>query len=71
MININYLAHNRPKEFWEITKYFLNKIKPENKSKIRVNILATETPEWEALDGIETNLISFSHGGMNYMEKIN
>ena len=44
MISINYLAHNRPKKFWEITKYFLNKIKPENKSKIRVNILATETP---------------------------
>jgi hypothetical protein len=71
MISVNYLAHNRPKEFWEITKYFLNKIKSENKFKIRVNILATETPEWESLDGIETNLISFSHGGMNYMEKIN
>lgn len=71
MITINYLSHNRPIEFWKITEYFLNKIKPENKSKIRVNILATETPEWQALDDIETNLISFPHGGMNYMQKIN
>lgn len=71
MITINYLTHNRPREFWKITEYFLNKIKSENKSKIRVNILATETSEWQALDDIETNLISFPHGGMNYMQKIN
>lgn len=71
MITINYLCHVRPQKIWKITEYFLNKIKPENKSKIRVNILATEIEEWDSLDGIETNLITFSHGNMNYMQKIN
>ena len=71
IITINYLAHNnRPKTFWKVTKYFLNLIKEENKSKIRVNILSTENTDWERLDGIETNIISFPTGNMNYMEKI-
>lgn len=70
MITINYLAHNRPKNFWKVTKYFLNLIKEENKSKIRVNILSTENTDWERLDGIETNIVSFPAGNMNYMEKI-
>jgi len=72
IITINYLAHNhnRSKSFWNITKYFLDLIKDENKSKIRVNILTTEEENWESLDNIETNVISFPAVGMNYMYKV-
>jgi hypothetical protein len=72
IITINYLAHNhnRSKSFWNITKYFLNLIKNENKSKIRVNILTTEEENWESLDDIETNVISFPAVDMNYMYKV-
>jgi hypothetical protein len=69
MITINYLTHNRPKKFWDITKHFLDLIKEENKLKIRVNILSSENVEFERLNGIETNIVPF-HSGYNYMEKV-
>jgi len=69
MITINYLAHDRSNNFWNITKHFLNLIKEQNKSKIRVNILTTHNADFEILDGIETNIVSFN-SGYNYMSKI-
>ncbi len=70
MITINYLAHERSKTFWKISKYFLNLIKEENKSKIKFNILSTGFSDFEKLDGIETNIVIFNDG-YNYMDKIN
>lgn len=69
MITINYLAHDRSNNFWNITRHFLNLIKKENKSKIRVNILSTHTTDFEGLDGIETNIVLFN-SGYNYMSKV-
>jgi len=69
MITINYLSHDRSENFWSITKHFLNLIKEKNKSKIRVNILATHDVNFQKLDGIETNVIVFNLG-YNYMSKI-
>jgi hypothetical protein len=69
MITINYLAHDRSNNFWNITKHFLNLIKEENKSKIRVNILSTHTTDFELLDGIETNIVLFNFQ-YNYMSKV-
>jgi hypothetical protein len=69
MITINYLAHDRSTNFWNITKYFLNRIKEENKREIRVNILSTHTADFERLDGIETNIVLFN-SGYNYMAKV-
>lgn len=69
MITINYLAHDRSNNFWNITKHFLNLIKEENKSKIRVNILSTHTTDFERLNGIETNIVLFN-SGYNYMSKV-
>lgn len=69
MITINYLAHNRSNNFWNIAKHFLNLIKEQNKSKIRVNILTTHNADFEILDGIETNIVLFN-SGYNYISKI-
>jgi hypothetical protein len=69
MITINYLAHDRSNNFWNVAKHFFNLIKEENKSKIRVNILSTNTTDFERLDGIETNIVSFN-SGYNYMPKV-
>lgn len=69
MITINYLAHDRSNNFWNISKHFLNLVKEENKSKIRVNILTTHNTDFEILDGIETNVVLFN-SGYNYMSKI-
>lgn len=70
-ITINYLPHSRPIEYWKITSHFLNKIKEENKSKIKVNILATEDREWlNYLDPkINSNVILFPFNG-NYLNKV-
>jgi hypothetical protein len=70
MITINYLAHDRSNNFWNVTKHFLNLIKEENKSKIRVNILSTHTVDFERLNGIETNVVLFNCE-YNYMSKVN
>lgn len=69
MITINYLAHDRSNNFWNITKHFLNLIKQENKRKIRINILSTHTTDFERLDDIETNIVKFN-SGYNYMAKV-
>lgn len=74
MITINYLSHNRKNfwKYWEITSHFLNKIKPENKSKIKLNILSTKNYNWENdIDGIKFEVHTFPDVELNYMQKIN
>lgn len=70
MITINYLAHSRPIEYWKITAYFLNKIKPENKKKIKVHILSTTNDDWSQYFDEEINyqITVFPFGG-NYLHK--
>ena len=70
-ITINYLPHSRPIEYWKITSHFINKIKPENKKRIKVNILATEDRPWlDYLDrDIDANVIIFPFNG-NYLKKV-
>lgn len=72
MITIDYLPHARPIEYWQLTSYFLNKIKPENKKKIKVNILATNDQPWlDYLDkDIAAQIIIFPFNG-NYLAKAN
>ncbi len=73
MITINYLSHNRP-NFSELTFYFLNKIKEENKSKITLNILATTECNWfekiKLVDGIKV-YIHIVNSANNYLDKLN
>lgn len=74
MITINYLSHNRKNfwKYWEITSHFLNKIKPENKSKIKLNILSTKDYNWENnIDGFDFKVMVFPDVELNYMQKIN
>lgn len=74
MITINYLSHQRRdyQKYWEITSYFLNKIKPENKDKVKINILATKSFDWESyLVGFDFQVIVFPDVELNYMQKIN
>lgn len=73
MITINYLSHNRRDfwKYWEITSHFLNKIKPENKEKIFVNILATKEHDWSSrLEGINHQVYQFPDVELNYMQKV-
>lgn len=69
-ITINYLPHSRPIEYWRLTSYFLNKIKPENKKKIKINVLATDDRSWLDYLGndIDSQSIIFPYGG-NYLAK--
>lgn len=73
MITINYLSHNRRDfwKYWKITSYFLNKIKPENKSKIKLNILTTKEHDWreDLEEGIDYKIYTFPDVELNYMEK--
>lgn len=70
MITIDYLPHARPIEYWRLTSHFLNKIKPENKKKIKINILATNDEPWlDYLDSdIAAQVIIFPYNG-NYLAK--
>ena len=70
MITIDYLPHARPIEYWKLTSHFLNNIKPENKKKIKVNILATNDTNWaDYLDPeIACQVIIFPYNG-NYLAK--
>lgn len=72
MITINYLSHNRT-NFSDLTFYFLNKIKDENKEKINLNILATEACNWsekiKSLNGIKT-IIHIVASPNNYLDKL-
>ena len=73
MITINYLSHHRKDfhKYWEITSHFLNKIKPENKEKVKINILATRSIDWESyLEGFDCQVKIFPDVELNYMQKI-
>lgn len=70
MITINYLTHHRNKVFWDISKYFFDRIKEENKSKIKLNILSTNNIDFVLPDRIETNVVSFDDNELNYISKI-
>lgn len=73
MITINYLSHQRKdyQKYWEITSYFFNKIKPENKEKVKINILATKSFDWGSyLEGFNFEVEVFPDVDLNYMQKI-
>lgn len=73
MITINYLSHQRRdfQKYWEITTHFLNKIKPENKEKVKINVLATKSFDWGFyLKGFDTQVMVFPDVELNYMQKI-
>lgn len=78
MITINYFSHlgkshrHDSDDYWKITSYFLNKIKPENKEKIFLNILATKKFDWSSyLNEINHRVYEFTDVQLNYMEKVN
>lgn len=71
-ITIHYLPHTRP-HFCELMFYFLNKVKPENKEKLMLNIYTHDLNFFrqavpQLLSGIECNIIHMSPA---YMDKIN
>jgi len=71
-ITINYLSHNRL-NYTDLMFYFLSKIKLENKSKIKLNVLATHENDWKTKCdelGIEYSIRLISNGN-NYLNKIN
>lgn len=74
MINIIYFSNSRL-EFFELMFYFLTKIKPENKEKITLYILTTNTNInfFEIFNnqkhGITLKIVPFSDG-FNYTEKL-
>ena len=78
MITLNYLTHGVEREhFHKLNFYFLNKIKKENKAKIRLQVLMTGTEranDWyeyasRKLEGIEFKVIPFTSIPSNYMDK--
>jgi hypothetical protein len=71
MISINYFAHDRPTYYWTITSHYLNKIKKENKDKIKIHILATHEHNWQDyIDGIDVEVLNFPNNN-NYLGKVN
>lgn len=73
MIAINYLSHQRKDffKYWKLTSYYLNNIKPENKKKIRLNILATKPFDWGSeLQDIQYKVYYYQDIEVNYMQKI-
>lgn len=71
LITINYLSHNRL-DYSNLTFYFLSKIKEENKTKIKLNILATHDNDWVnkcKLLGIDYE-IKIYNSAHNYLIKI-
>lgn len=73
MITINYLSHQRRDihKYWQITTHFLNKIKPENKEKVKINVLATKSFDWASyLEGFDCQVMVFPNVELNYMQKI-
>lgn len=70
-ITINYLSHNRI-NYSKLMFYFLSKIKPKNKDKLILNILATHHEDWDEKCGelgIDYNVFTINQPH-NYMEKI-
>jgi hypothetical protein len=74
IITINYLSHNRQNQekIWEITSFYLNKLKDENKQKIHLNILATSNYNWEKNmpKNISYTIKYFKDNKNNYINKI-
>lgn len=71
-ITINYLSHNRL-NYVDLMFYFLSKIKPKNKTKLKLNILATHNINWDdkCKDlGINYNVL-INNQAHNYLYKIN
>ena len=71
MLSINYLPHRRP-EFHKLMFYFMGKIKPENKQKIKLNILTTGENKQQFSNppkDIKAVTTCFSDDN-NYMQKI-
>ena len=70
-ITINYLSHNRL-HYSDLMFYFLSKIKPKNKTKLKLNILSSVEYDWSVKCenlGIDYEVIVFnSH--LNYLTKI-
>lgn len=74
MISINYFSNNRL-NFFDLTFHFFNKIKNENKEKIKINILSNSSNYDffnEKIRGYELpiNVIKFNDG-FNYTDKLN
>lgn len=74
VLTINYLSHSRP-EYFSLTKKILKNISDENKSKIKLNILASRPNDWnnEIKDlGIDTYVLIIPEDYQNnYLEKVN
>jgi len=72
-ITINYLSHKRL-EYSALTFHYLNKIKSENKRKIRLNILASVNDNWtdrcDALKDIDYQVSIANEGEHNYLDKL-
>jgi hypothetical protein len=73
MISINFFSNNRL-IFFDLTFYFLNKIKQENKEKIKINILSNSSNYDFFVDKIKQYdlpifIIKFNDG-FNYTEKL-
>jgi hypothetical protein len=71
-ITINYLSHNRT-NYSELMFYFLSKIKPENKLKLKLNVLATVDFDWKnKCDGLGIDYeVTIVNSHFNYLSKIN
>lgn len=75
MISLNYLSNSRL-EFFDLIFYFINKIKPENKEKIKINILAPQSKidffinKISSYPTLAINIIPFPDG-MYYIQKLN
>ena len=70
-ITINYLSHNRL-HYSDLMFYFLSKIKPENKTKLKLNILSSVEYDWSVKCenlGIDYEVIVFNPH-LNYLTKI-
>lgn len=71
MISINYFAHDRPIHYWQVTSYYFNKIKENNKKKIKINILSTNNNNLgKYIDGIELEEVNYPNKN-NYLDKVN
>lgn len=74
IIHINYLSHQRNnfQDYWKVTSFLLNGIKPENKLKIKLFILATQEYDWNIYmpNGIDYEIIYFNNDRDNYINKI-
>lgn len=71
MINICYFSHDRQSYFDLLTKC-LNGMKPENKKRITLSILASGAYDWDRFEmpeGVGIELVEFPQGN-NYLQKV-